>query len=296
MLSGRVSYSGYTETQTYSRSGGGTCSAAYRFSLDSSRPLFGDLGGFSRTNGGVYGLTVVGAVTTTGSITQQSGCEPQPDPEFGLPPRGGTAFSVNAHFDPSTGIISVNSVETEPFHEGTRTDRVTGQLSGGLQIYDESARGAQNVTGLTNTVAVGQEMKLVARLADGAELTSPKWTGITPLSGLVTPSGVASPDAIKSYLFEDALGSVTNLTTADMESPQVTFYWIHSYTYTVQVSGRDTTTGQLETAAAVFDVQAPTNVSFTAATCHVYTGPRGGGVAQTTGYLVELWQQRSLPR
>lgn len=265
---GTLAYSGYQVMQTAPNPGGRTCTATYRFALDRNEPLFGDIGGFSSLGNGRYSVTIDLGFDTSGTVVASSNCGPGLEftsHPFGEPIRADKSIQATGVYNSSTGVIAVNSTMT---YSGD-TNTVVGQLSGGLLIYDLSNGKHENVTGTTTTVAAGEKMTLQASFADGSKVEAPKWSGITQLSGTVTPSGVASPDAIKSYLFEDSLGSVTNLLQSDFGSTEVDFYWIHSHTYTVQVSAIDPRTGAKEKTTATFVVQLPEVENFSAETCGV---------------------------
>jgi hypothetical protein len=132
LLKGNLSYSGFRVTQTVPAPRG-TCTAIYQFVIDDTKPLFGDLGGFSES-AGTWHVGIELGVQATGSIVNSSGCGPNDQftsHPFGEPPRTGTSISATGTFQPRTGIITVDSTSSFSFHDGTQTHTVTGELSGG---------------------------------------------------------------------------------------------------------------------------------------------------------------------
>ncbi len=163
--------------------------------------------------------------------------------------------SFNVQSTSGGGQLSVNTKFT-----------ATGQ-GAQLLIDDQSNGRSTDVTNKTTRTAVGEPMKLAARFSDGGTVQDPKW------------SGIRAPYAIKDYIFEDGLGSVTELKDATLRSSSIDFYWIHSYAYTVTVTGTDSLTGKENKAVATFAVEAPDVKQFIARTCKLSTVRKLAGIS-----------------
>jgi hypothetical protein len=132
LLKGSLSYSGFRVTQTVPAPGG-TCTAIYQFVIDDTKPLFGNLGGFSES-AGTWHVGIELGVQATGSIVSSSGCGPNNESTshpFGEPAAISTSISSTGTFQPRTGIITVDWPSQFVFHNGTQMHDVTGELSGG---------------------------------------------------------------------------------------------------------------------------------------------------------------------
>jgi hypothetical protein len=258
MTSGEVSFGGFSQTETYD-----SCSALWTFPATSSfgSPPSVSLRlapiaiGSSRTTG----FLDFSIELRNGSVQTLSGCDPSPDPVYGRP----GVLLVSGHapvvYNMKDGKINVDATYAPTVGAAATGLRATdkGEIVGGLLVYDESVSKGESVTNARTKVTIGERVKLVARFADGGDVESPRW------------SGIAGPDAIKRYIFEDGLGSVTDLKRADLDGKTVQFYWIHSYTYTVRVTAIDSLTGKRETGLAVFVASAPRIGQFIARTCRL---------------------------
>jgi hypothetical protein len=138
----------------------------------------------------------------------QPGPAPQPNPPYGQPadpPEATGSARMQIGTGPSSPPRSACTAQT--------------RSSCKLEILDN----AKVVTDATTKVAVGERIALEARFADDATPASPKW------------SGIAKPDAIESYTFEDTHARTTDLRKSNLRSANIAFYWIHGRTYIVKV-------------------------------------------------------------
>jgi hypothetical protein len=272
LLHGNVTYSGLTLTQS-APGLGGPCDATYQFSVDQSKPLFGDLS-FSETGGQAHVALQLG-LDTTGVITTASDCGSDnqfTSNVFGKPPRIDFPFSAEGDWDQSTGTATFDDVNKHAYLGGTETDVVRGKLDGGLEIYVlQNGKERANVTDATTEVAVGQPIRLEAEFADKStpKLTGKGWTGIT------------STTAVQNYDFYDSFARTTPLDEGNLMSPKISFYWVKAPdeateggSYTIDVTAKNQKSGEEETAETTFHVQGPHVDAFGAVTC-------GAGVNRT---------------
>ena len=284
LLRAHVSYSGFEVTQSV-LAPDGTCTATYLFGLDRTKSVFGDLGGFSRSLGR-WRVGIELSVHVTGTIVSSSGCGPNDEftkNVFGEPPTITVPLRTTGNFEPSTGIISIDTSTNSSYARATQTDDVIGQLNGGLQIYLAEYGHNENVTGITSTVVVGQPIRLQARFGDGSspDLSGAGWVGTTRAT------------AVGSYTFQDVHGKTTFLDRRDLTDPDLVFYWVAGSTagtaYRISVTGTNRRTGAKETAETTFYVVAPDVLQFSATTCgfgvnRTLTGPTFSPPEMILGY------------